>query len=469
MASIDFDPERLEQVERQLQAHLEGRQRLKWSPRPYQEDVLKFMRGSGKRAILVWARQHGKDETCHRYVAEAAATRPANYWILYPTGEQARNGFWNVVDPAIGIRRIDLIFPPKTRAKILENEMRIVLKNGSVVSFLGSDNYDRLVGGTLAGLVFSEWALSDPSSWAYLQPSLQRADGWAMFNFTPRGRNHAHVMFEHAQTSPEWFASLVTADKAGVLSEEQLNTVRLNYVVTFGEERGQAHFEQEYGCSFAAATPGCYYAKEMRQLEEKGYITDVPHDRSKQCEGWWDLGYGDATAIWVVQRQYGGAFHAIDYIENSGVGLEWYARELGERDYTWSHQVLPHDVEVGDLTTGQTRKRFLEQLGFTHGGRFGPIEVCPRPGREEDKIEATRALLPRCRFDAVNCKRGIEALKSYHAKWDDRARVFRKHPEHDWSSHPADAFAYGAMMSEKPPPGTGIRRGKIAYPPSGIY
>jgi phage terminase large subunit len=46
--------------------------------------------------------------------------------------------------------------------------------------------------------VFSEWALSNPQAWSLIRPILLENNGWALFITTPRGRNHAHRMFEMA-------------------------------------------------------------------------------------------------------------------------------------------------------------------------------------------------------------------------------------------------------------------------------
>jgi hypothetical protein len=68
----------------------------------------------------------------------------------------------------------------------------------------------------------------------------------------------------------------------------------------------------------------------------------------------------------------------------------------------------------------------------------------------EDGIEASRNILSRCWFDKTKCHRGLNALKSYHKEWDEKNKVYRPHPEHDWSSHGADAFRTGAVGYKKP-------------------
>ena len=67
----------------------------------------------------------------------------------------------------------------------------------------------------------------------------------------------------------------------------------------------------------------------------------------------------------------------------------------------------------------------------------------------DEGIDAVRALIPRCWFDERKCERGIEALRQYRKGWDDRLKVFRDRPLHDWASHAADAFRYGALTLDE--------------------
>jgi len=62
-----------------------------------------------------------------------------------------------------------------------------------------------------------------------------------------------------------------------------------------------------------------------------------------------------------------------------------------------------------------------------------------------DGINAVRLMLARCWFDAERCARGLEAMKQYRREWDGKRQVWRERPLHNWASHAADAFRYGAM------------------------
>ena len=108
------------------------------------------------------------------WAACAAFIRPTTMYHMLPQQVQARKAIWLAVNPHTGIRRIDEAFPDAVRKRTNDQEMFIEFVNGSFWHVVGSDNYDRLVGSPPAGIVFSEWSLADPMSWARLEPILDR-------------------------------------------------------------------------------------------------------------------------------------------------------------------------------------------------------------------------------------------------------------------------------------------------------
>lgn len=217
-----------------------------WIPRAYQLPVLQYFDRGGNRAVLEWARRHGKDDTSLHITAMRAWDTPGTYWYMLPQYAQARKVIWDAVDVHTGLRRIDWVFPKEIRKNTNDSEMKIVLKNGSVWQVIGSDNYNSLVGSGCAGIVFSEYALCKPEAWAYLKPVLDESGGWAIFNSTVRGQNHFTNICKYAKTHEDWFYSNVKASESGVFTQEQLEKIKQEYIAMNGREQGIGMFLQEY-------------------------------------------------------------------------------------------------------------------------------------------------------------------------------------------------------------------------------
>jgi hypothetical protein len=120
--------------------------------------------------------------------------------------------------------------------------MTITLTNGSILQMVGADNIDRIVGTNPVGCVFSEYSLMKPEVWELISPILVENGGWAVFIFTPRGRNHAFNLLEAAKNDPDWHVEILPVSKTKALSEDQIRKAKL----------GMTHerYLQEYECDF---------------------------------------------------------------------------------------------------------------------------------------------------------------------------------------------------------------------------
>lgn len=401
-------------------------------PRPYQFGLWQYLEQGGTRAVAVCHRRWGKDDLALHWTAVAAHQRVGTYWHMLPEYAQARKAIWDAVNPHTGIRRIDEAFPKETREKTDEQQMFIRFKCGSTWQVVGSDSFNSLVGSPPVGLVFSEWALADPAAWAYLRPILLENGGWALFIYTSRGRNHGHKTWMLSQEDSNWFGVRQNALETGVFSAEQLESELREYKIDYGEEDGEALFNQEYMCSFDAAILGAYYGRLISRLDQDGRICSVPYDPTMPVYTSWDLGIDDATAVWFVQVA-GSEVRVIDYMEIRGRGLTDIAKEIMRKPYLYAEHYMPHDVETRELSTAKTRKQTLESVGLQ------PIRAGSRLP-VQDGINAVRNILPRCVFDARKCEKGLEALRSYRVEFDSKTKTPKRQPLHDWSSHPADAF-----------------------------
>ncbi|MGL4574240.1 MAG: hypothetical protein ACRCV9_05565, partial [Burkholderiaceae bacterium] len=369
----------------------------------------------------------------------SAMQRVGNYWHMLPEYEQARKSVWNAINPHSGKRRIDEAFPPAIRKRTNDAQMLVEFVNGATWQLVGSDNYNSLVGSPPIGVSASEWALADPAAWGYLSPILRENKGWAVFITTPRGKNHAFDMFNGFGNDPDWHVERLTVSDTKALDQQEVEAVKREYHATYGTEAGEALFQQEYMCSFDAAVLGAYYAGELQRAENERRITAVPIDPMMQVHTAWDLGIADSTAIWFFQA--GAQLRIVDYYEMSGRSLEQIAADLRVKGYNYGRHILPHDVEVRELGTGKTRREMLEGLGVRG------IEIAPKLS-VEDGIQAVRLTLPRCVFDRQKCARGIEMLKNYRMRVDEKRRIGLG-PLHDFASHGADAFRYLAVSGNQ--------------------
>jgi len=425
-----------------------------WTPRPHQMALWRHLRGGGKRALAVWHRRAGKDDVLLHNTAIAAWERVGNYWHCLPEYNQARKAIWTAVNPHTGKRRIDEAFPPELRANTNDTEMFIRFRNRSTWQCVGSDTYNTTVGASVAGIVYSEWALANPSAWAYHRPMVEENNGWAAFITTPRGRNHAFSLYQHASQSADWFCELLTATDTAALTEQALAEALAEYKALYGADVGTAQFRQEYFCDFQAAILGAFYATEMAEVRHEGRICAVEALPDQYVHRAWDLGMSDDTSIWWFQVQ-GAQLIVLDHLAASGVGVEWYLGEIEkrEKEHGWlrGNDYVPHDANVKEWGSGRTRIETMRSIGLK------PDRV-PMASMQ-DGINAVRRTLPMTVFHPRTEETGIAALEQYRREWDDDKKAFRASHVHDWTSHPADAFRYLALAWKgvsvrvvKPPP-----------------
>lgn len=435
---------------------------VNWSPRPYQRPLWNSLNAGVTRAVCVWHRRAGKDTVAMNWTVKAALQKPGVYYHMLPTQRQARQVIWDGIDK-FG-RTMLSYWPESVITQKNDQEMKIrAMGNGGQVLWqcVGSDNYDRLVGTNPLGIVFSEWALANPKAWEYFAPILRENGGWALFIYTPRGRNHGYTILETAKQNDDWFHEVLTVKSTGVMTEEDIET-----------ERRHGHpeeiIQQEYYCSFDAPLQGAYYGSQMMKADREERITHVPHDEHALVDTWWDLGISDSTAIWWVQR-VGREFHAIDYYEAEGEPLSHYVRVLRERatecGYEYGEHLLPHDVKQREISVGRTKEAVLRSLGLK------PTVVAQH--RVDEGIEHGRRMINMAYIDAKKCERGIECLRSYRKeampedRWEAPNRpIYKDKPLHDWASHGADAWRYGAVHNSRQR-GGGSGPGPIEYPTDG--
>ena len=189
------------------------------------------------------------------------------------------------------------------------------------------------------------------------------------------------------------------------------------------------------------AKTGSVFGKQLAQARSEGRITKVPYDASTGVYTAWDLGIGDSTVIWFFQV-VGREIHFIDHYEGSNEDLGHYISYIQNKPYQYTTHFLPHDSKARELQTGMTRVEFFNNHGIYN------IEVL-RPTNfslgQDDIDLVARPKFSLCWFDEEKCQRGLECLRAYHYEYDEKNKLLRNKPEHDWSSHSSSAFIYALM------------------------
>jgi len=407
-----------------------------WNPYDHQVDLWNYLDKGGKRAVLTWHRRSGKDSTALNYTATEAIYKTGIYWHMLPTQKQARKVIWDGIDRT-GRRILEQAFPKEIVTSKRTQEMQLELKNGSIWQLCGSDNYDSLMGSNPVGVVFSEWSLCNPAAWNYIRPILAENQGWAMFIYTPRGKNHGYTLAKMARKNPKWFYSQLTVDDT---KRDDGSPIITNDAIQEDRDAGMSEdmIQQEYYCSFDVAIPGAIFAQEIATARADDRVTFVPIEKHLKTYTFWDLGIsiGNAMVVWFVQV-HGNEIRLINHYEEENKGMPHFIDYVNtfarEHDINYARHYAPHDIGVRDMFTMKTREQTALEMGivFTKVARTKSLN---------DSIEAARKLFARCWFDQDRCEVGINALASYHRKYDDKLDKYTDEPVHDWASNSADAF-----------------------------
>ena len=407
---------------------------IDYCPRPSQQAIHDGL-AARRFGAVVAHRRMGKSVAAVNHLIRAACLcrlqRP-RFAFIAPTYTMGKQIIWDYL--------VHFTSPiPGVTPRV--SELAVRLPNDSEVRIYGADNPDSLRGVYFDGVVFDEFGLMPPRIFSeVVRPALSDRRGWALFMGTPAGKNQFYDVCEQAKRSADWFFAIHRASETGLISADELASAK--------RDMTEDEYNQEYECSFEAAVKGSIYGKDIAIAEGDGRLTGVPYDASLPVDTDWDLGVGDATAIWFSQSTRGGEVRLIDYHEASGEGLPYYAKLLKDKGYLYGKHYAPHDIAVRELGSGKSRLETAAALGL----RF---EVTPRvhgmAGVEiEEGINAARLLLARCWFDVVKTKPGLEALKHYRRDYNTRLNEFKATPVHDWASHAADAFRGLAVRHQTP-------------------
>jgi phage terminase large subunit len=278
-------------------------------------------------------------------------------------------------------------------------------------------------------------------AWQILIPTLREEDSelWATWN--PERRTSAtHKRFREVQDDRMKVVEMNWRDNPwfpAILERKRLKDKI---------ERPDS-YEHIWEGDFVTVVEGAYYARHLADAKREGRIGKVSRDPLMTIRAFWDIGgtgaKADATAIWIAQF-VGREVRVLDYYEAVGQPLAAHIDWLRSSGYSKALCHLPHDGATKDKVHDVSFQSALEAAGFD-------VEVVPNQGSgaARARIEALRRLLPSMWFNEATTGPGREALGWYHEKRDEE-RMIGLGPNHDWSSHAADAAGMIAIVYEPP-------------------
>lgn len=395
---------------------------IDYTPRDW---TIPLHEGKERFKVLVIHRRAGKTtSTLNHLQRDALLNAKSRYAFIAPTYRMAKDIAWDM------LKNFARPIPGVT---FNESELRVDYPNGSRIRLYGAENVDRLRGLALWGVIFDEYSQQPSNIFSEIVlPALSDHKGYAIFIGTPKGKNEFYNLYEHAQDpkNTDWLGLLLSVDDTNLVSDEELATQK--------SIQDPDEHEQEWYCSFEAAIKGAYYADQIREARDENRISFVPHDKGLDVHTWWDLGMSDSTTIGFFQKA-GMEWRMIDYYESSGEGLDHYAAILQAKPYIYGHHWAPHDIEVRELGTGQSRLEVARKLGIN-------FRIAPNLHVQEG-ITAVRRRFHTLFIDEKKCSQFINAVALYRKEWDEKRGEFKPHPFHDWTSHAADMLRYWAVCN----------------------
>lgn len=197
-------------------------------------------------------------------------------------------------------------------------------------------------------------------------------------------------------------------------------------------------YDNIWGGVCKPAVAGAIYYDEMTKVEAEKRICNVPYDPMLKVHVVFDLGWNDAMAISLVQRQ-SSELRIIEYIEDNRRTLDSYSADLKLKGYNWGNVYLPHDGEHKNIQTGKSAKEIMEALGWT-------VRITPNMS-VEDGIRVTRMAFGRMYFDKERTARLVQCAKRYRRAINKQTNEPGA-PLHDEWSHGADNLRYVAINAD---------------------
>jgi hypothetical protein len=342
--------------------------------------------------VVIAGRRFGKTHIAIREICYHARMPDKEVWYVSPTYRMSKQIVWRKLKN----RLADL----RWIQRVNESELTITLKNNSVISLKGADNYDSLRGVGIDFLVMDEFADIDPEAfYEVLRPTLADKEGGALFIGTPKGKNWAYDLFTQQELFPdEWRSFQYTTLEGGNVTAEEIEAAKRTL--------GEREFRQEFLASWETFTGRVYYAFE-RGYNVKAYTGELP---SEILVG---LDFNVSPMSAAIFVRIPGGLHLIDEIRIFGSNTDEMVEEIKSRYPKQRVVVFPDPAGRQRKTSagGRTDFTILQSAGFTV--RAHSVTSSVRDGVNAVNAKLRSSSGETSLFIAPSCKYSIETFEKF--------------------------------------------------------
>lgn len=381
---------------------------------------------------IVAARGSGKTVATLQYVVERLLKGRANGSAVFFSSTLKQVKF--TIEPTM--RLICQAFPKEFvnyNKSYLTYRFRFNSTDERELILLSYENEEKKRGLHPQTIVLDECASMSASMYgSVILPMLNENDSELIAIGTPQGQNKFYELYKHgiSESYPEWESFCIKASKnPNLFDPDFLFRIRNNL--------SEAEYAQEYECDFDAnVLVGSVYGEFLRKFTEKNIDDSYDWNPSLPVYTAWDLGFSDYCAIWFFQVK-NDTCTFIDYYENNGNLISFYADELNKMPYVFGTCFIPHDGAHHNVRGAPIKDQLMN---------FGYKSVVIPKDLKKIGIDKARELLQTCRFNKTKCALGLQRLYNYKFKIDKQSGLKMAFTDdHDESSHGADAFRYAAQ------------------------
>jgi phage terminase large subunit len=383
--------------------------------------------------LLVIARRGGKTTTMFSECVVPDLVREVQTIVLvYPTAKIGFRNFWNNIEND-GFKTIEHI--PKSliaSQSNSEDDMRIVLVNGSVFMVVGSTNVEALRGANGKKYIFDEFADMPIEAVNVVAPITEANGGKMIYMGTPKidsvnGETMRRMHFAFKKDSSKYTCYV---DATNYMTPEQLEKSRQGYITRNGND---FKFRQEMLLDWGQSSTGSYYGEIMAKKDKDGTIGSYPHNPAHPVYTAWDLGRADNMVV-IFWQYYDDKIRIIDFYETQNFGLNSVIPFLQTKPYTYGWHFLPWDGAVHSANDNVTRLAYMQSMGIMNASTLRKEGV----GVGIDRV---MEYLPETLINKGMCGELIRKIRIYRRKFNPNTGDYIG-PDHKSESHAADGMRY---------------------------